>query len=158
MPRNTLNSGDSRFDAAGNELILVHNYATTTPRQSLWSVVDHTNELRIVDFGPKGSKHRRSRKDGVVGRGVKRSSGAEWQELLRRSRAMSAAGPADVVVQAVRETDLVEEVGSEAASDAGDAGDLAAAPSVHLPEPSAPPQGGASLRPSLAAAGAASCR
>ena len=72
MPRGTLNSGDSRFDAAGNELILVHNFATMTPRQSLWSVVDYTNELRIVDFGPKGLKHRRARKDGVVGR-VKRS-------------------------------------------------------------------------------------
>ena len=74
-----------------------------------------------------------------MGRDAKRFSGAEWQELLRRSRAMSAAGPADVVVQAVRDTDVVDEVGSEAASDAGDAGDGGAAPSVRLPEPSASP-------------------
>ena len=142
MPRNTLNSGDSRFDAAGNELILVHNYATTTPRPSLWSVVDHTNELRIVDFGPKVPKHRRSRKDGVVGRDVKRFSGAEWQELLRRSRAMSAAAPTDIGVQAVRDTDVVDEAGSEAASDAGDAGDGGAALPARSPElvtPPAPP-------------------
>ena len=119
MPRNTLTSGDSRFDAAGNELILVHNYATTTPRQSLWSVVDHTNELRIVDFGPKGPKHRRSRKDGVVGRDVKRFSGAEWQELLRRSRAMSAAAPADIGEQAVRDTDVVEDAGRAMLATAG---------------------------------------
>ena len=47
--------------------------------------------------------------------------------------------PTEVVVQAARETDVVEEAGSEAASGVGDAGDVVAAPSVRLPEPSAPP-------------------
>ena len=119
MPRGTLTSGDRRYDTAGNELVLVHNYATTTPRRSLWSVVDHSNELRIVDFGPKGPKHRRSRKEGVVGLDAKRFSNAEWMELLRRSREMSAAAPADIGVQGVRDMDVVDE-GSDAGSEAGD--------------------------------------
>ena len=96
-------------------------YATTTPRQSIWSVVDHTNELRIVDFGPKGPKHRRSRKEGVVGLDAKRFTNAEWSELLRRSREMSAAAPADIGVQGVREMDVVAEA-SNAGAEAGDQG------------------------------------
>ena len=99
MPRGTLTSGDRRYNVEGDEIVLVHNYATTVPRQSLWSVVDYTNELRIVDFGPKGPRHRRSRKDGIVGRDAKRFTNAEWTELLRRSRGMSAVAPADFGVQ-----------------------------------------------------------
>ena len=74
-----------------------------------------------------------------MGRDAKRFSGAEWQELLRRSRAMSAAAPADIGVQAVRDTDVVDDAGSDAASDAGDDGDGGAALPARSPEPSAPP-------------------
>ena len=147
MPRGTLNSGDRRFAANGDELVLVHNFAANIPRQGLWSVVDYSNELRVVDFGPRGPKHRRTRKEGVVGRDAKRFSSAEWQELLRRSRAMSAAAPADIGVPAIRETDAVDDAGSDAAgsdaaSDAGDAGDGGAALPARSPElvtPPAPP-------------------
>ena len=77
-----------------------------------------------------------------MGRDAKRFSSAEWQELLRRSRAMSAAAPADIGVQEVRETDVVDDAGSDAASDAGDAGDGGAALRARSPElvsTSAPP-------------------
>ena len=77
-----------------------------------------------------------------MGRDAKRFSSAEWQELLRRSRAMSAAAPADIGVQEVRETDVVDDAGSDAASDAGDAGDGGAALPARLPE-LVTPSGGA---------------
>ena len=100
MPRGTITSGDRRFNVSGDEVVLVHHYATAVPRQSLWSVVDYTNEIKIVDFGPKGPKMYRSRKAGVVGRDAKRFTQAEWAELLRRSREMSAVAPADFAVKA----------------------------------------------------------
>ena len=108
MPRGTLTSGDRRFNVEGDEGVLVHHYSTAVSRQSLWSVVDYTNELRIVDFGPKGPKMYRSRKDGIVGRDAKRFTQAEWTELLRRPREMSAVAPADFAVQGVRDTDVVD--------------------------------------------------
>ena len=138
MPRGTLTSGDRRYDVEGNEVVLVHNYATTTPRQSLWSVVNHANELKIVDFGPKGPKFRRTRKEGVVGRDAKRFTNAEWSELLRRSREMSAAAPADIGVQGVKDMDVVEEA-SDAGSEAGDGSGGGTALSARPAEPSAPP-------------------
>ena len=118
MPRGTITSGDRRFNVSGDELVLVHHFATAVPRQSLWSVVDHTNELRIVDFGPKGPKMYRSRRPGIVGRDAKRFTQAEWSELLRRSREMSTVAPAHFAVQGVREQDVVDD-GSDAGSDAG---------------------------------------
>ena len=162
MPRGTITSGDRRFNVSGDEVVLVHHYATAVPRQSLWSVVDHTNEIRIVDFGPKGPKMYRSRKAGVVGRDAKRFTPAEWAELLRRSREMSAVAPESFAVQGVRDQDIVDE-GSDAGSDAGDGRGtaLAPAPSVEpaaplarsQPEPSAPPAetglGGVHSWPSL---------
>ena len=42
----------------------------------------------------------RSRKAGVAGRDAKRFTQAEWSELLRRSREMSAVAPADFAVKA----------------------------------------------------------
>ena len=122
MPRGTLNNGDRRFAANGDEVVLVHNFATGVPRESLWSVVDHSNELRILDFGPRGSKYRRNRKHSAEERDVKRFSAAEWTELLRRPREMSSVAPERVGVQAVRDSDLVDEEASDAASDAGDVG------------------------------------
>ena len=119
MPRGTLTSGDRRFNVGGDEIVLVHHFTTAVPRQSLWSVVDYTNELRIMDFGPKGPKMYRSRKDGMGGRDAKRFSQAEWAELLRRSREMSAVAPANFGVQGVRDQDVVEE-GSDAGSEGGD--------------------------------------
>ena len=136
MPRGTITSGDRRFNVSGDEVVLVHHYATAVPRQSLWSTVDYTNELRIVDFGPKGPKMYRSRKPGVAGRDAKRFTQAEWTELLRRSREMSAVAPAEFAVQGVRETDVVDE-GSDACSEAGDGGGTALA--SRPAEPSAPP-------------------
>ena len=122
-------------------MVLVHHFTTAVPRQSLWSVVDYTNELKIVDFGPKGPKMYRSRKAGVAGRDAKRFSQAEWSELLRRSREMSAVAPAHFAVEGVRDQDIVDE-GSDAGSEAGDGRGtaLAQAPDV---EPSAPPAPGA---------------
>ena len=139
MPRGTLTSGDRRFNVEGDEVVLVHHYSTAVSRQSLWSVVDYTNELRIVDFGPKGPKMYRSRKDGIVGgRDAKRFTQAEWTELLRRSREMSAVAPADFGVQGVREMDVVEE-GSDAGSEAGDGSGGGTALAARSAEPSAPP-------------------
>ena len=114
MPRGTITSGDRRYNVSGDEVVFVHHFSTAVARQSLWSVVDHTNELRIVDFGPKGPKMYRSRKAGVVGRDAKLFTPAEWSELLRRSREMSAVAPANFAVQGIRESDVVDE-----ASDAG---------------------------------------
>ena len=114
MPRGTITSGDRRYNVSGDEVVLVHHFSTAVARQSLWSVVDHTNELKIVDFGPKGPKMYRSRKAGVVGRDAKLFTPAEWSELLRRSREMSAVAPANFAVQGIRESDVVDE-----ASDAG---------------------------------------
>ena len=71
MPRGTITSGDRRYNVSGDEVVLVHHFSTAVARQSLWSVVDHTNDLKIVDFGPKGPKMYRSRKAGVVGRDAK---------------------------------------------------------------------------------------
>ena len=136
MPRGTLTSGDRRFNVEGDEVVLVHHYSTAVSRQSLWSIVDYTNELRIVDFGPKGPKMYRSRKDGIVGRDAKRFTQAEWTELLRRSREMSAVAPAAFAVQGVRETDVVDEA-SDAGSEAGDGAGTALA--GRAAEPSAPP-------------------
>ena len=114
MPRGTITSGDRRYNVSGDEVVLVHHFSTAVARQSLWSVVDHTNEVKIVDFGPKGPKMYRSRKAGVVGRDAKLFTPAEWSELLRRSREMSAVAPANFAVQGIRESDVVDE-----ASDAG---------------------------------------
>ena len=136
MPRGTLTSADRRFNVEGDEVVLVHHYSTAVSRQSLWSVVDYTNELRIVDFGPKGPKMYRSRKDGIVGRDAKRFTQAEWTELLRRSREMSAVAPAAFAVQGVRETDVVDEA-SDAGSEAGDGAGTALA--GRPAGPSAPP-------------------
>ena len=136
MPRGTITSGDRRFNVSGDEVVLVHHFSTAVPRQSLWSTVDHTNELKIIDFGPKGPKMYRSRKAGVLGQDAKLFSAAEWSELLRRSREMSAAAPANFAVEGIRESDVVDEA-SDAGSDAGDGGgSVLASRNV---EPSAPP-------------------
>ena len=82
----------------------------------------------------------RSRRPGVAGRDAKRFSQAEWSELLRRSREMSAAAPADFAVQGVRDQDVVDE-GSDAGSEAGDGAGTALR--SRLAEPSAPPAPGA---------------
>ena len=124
MPRGTITSGDRRFTVTGDEVVLVHHFATPVARQSLWSVVDHSNELKIVDFGPKGPKMYRTRKSGVTGRDAKQFTPAEWTELLRRSKEMSVAAPADFGVQGIRESDVVDE-GSDAGSEAGDGGGTA---------------------------------
>ena len=124
MPRGTITSGDRRFSVTGDEVVLVHHFATPVARQSLWSVVDHSNELKIVDFGPKGPKMYRTRKSGVTGRDAKQFTPAEWTELLRRSKEMSVAAPADFGVQGIRESDVVDE-GSDAGSEAGDGGGTA---------------------------------
>ena len=57
MPRGTLTSGDRRYNVSGDEVVLVHHFPTGVARQSLWSTVDYTNELKILDFGPRGSKY-----------------------------------------------------------------------------------------------------
>ena len=133
-------------------MVLVHHYTTAVPRQSLWSVVDHTNELKIVDFGPKGPKMYRSRKAGIVGRDAKLFTQAEWSELLRRSREMSAVAPANFAVQGIRESDVVDEA-SDAGSEAGDGGGRALA--GRPVEPSAPPAPGAARYSSHAESGLA---
>ena len=145
MPRGTITSGDRRFNVSGDEVVLVHHFSTSVARQSLWSVVDHTNDLRIVDFGPKGPKMYRSRKAGVTGRNAKLFSPAEWTELLRRSKEMSVAAPSNFGVQGIRDSDVVDEA-SDAGSEAGDGGGSALA--SRPAEPSAPPAPVAAMEPS----------
>ena len=84
-----LKSGDRRYDRDGREVQLIHHFRTTTPRQSLWSVVNAQGELNIVEFGPQGPRYRKTPKLGAVGTRVKPfSNNAEWLEgtsALKRS-------------------------------------------------------------------------
>ena len=73
-----------------------------------------------------------------MGRDAKRFTNAEWAELLRRSREMSAAAPADIGVQGVKDMDVVEEA-SDAGSEAGDGSGGGTALSARPAEPSAAP-------------------